>query len=84
MFNGNGSTEQQELNIVDMLGIMGTILGFLNYQENLKQTTNNDLRDEFERDIHELVLKVETMQTEIIENQKEILRLLKRSELDES
>lgn len=84
MFNMGGPTEQQELNMIDILGMMGTILGFLNYQENLKQTTNNELRDEFEQDIHELMHEVERMQTEIIKTQEEILALLKRGESDES
>lgn len=84
MFRNNGPTEQQEFNIIDMLGLMGTILGFLNYQENVKQTSNNELRDELEKDIHELMRGMEKMQEDIMNNQKEILTLLKRGESNES
>lgn len=55
---------------IDSLALLGTFLGVLNYMENLKQTSNDDLMVEMR---HQNVDFLEV----IIEQNKEIISLLK-------
>lgn len=61
---------------IDVLTIFGTILGMLNYQENLGQTTNNELREMIDEQTLELITEIKQVQEEIKANQIKILKLL--------
>lgn len=56
------------------LTLFSTFLGVLNYSENLKQTTNDDLMEE-------LKLQSKEYLEQIIEQNNEILRLLRKEVL---
>ena len=57
-------------NDIDYLALFGTFLGFLNYMENIKQTSNDELLEELKK---QDVLYLET----IIKQNNEIIELLK-------
>lgn len=57
-------------NDIDYLALFGTFLGVLNYMENIKQTSNNELLEELKK---QDVLYLET----IIKQNNEIIKLLK-------
>lgn len=60
-------------NDIDYLALFGTFLGVLNYMENIKQTSNDELLEELKKqdDVY-----LET----IIKQNNEIIRLLKERE----
>lgn len=60
-------------NDIDYLALLGTFLGVLNYTENIKQTSNDELLDALKRQDD---LYLET----IIKQNNEIIRLLKERE----
>jgi hypothetical protein len=57
-------------NDIDYLALFGTFLGVLNYMENIKQTSNDELLEELKK---QNVLFLET----IIKQNNEIIKLLK-------
>lgn len=57
-------------NDIDYLALFGTFLGVLNYMENIKQTSNDELLEELKK---QDVLYLET----IIKQNNEIIELLK-------
>ncbi|WPH56263.1 hypothetical protein [Clostridium phage XP41-N3] len=57
-------------NDIDYLALFGTFLGVLNYMENIKQTSNDELLEELKK---QDVLYLET----IIKQNNEIIKLLK-------
>ena len=57
-------------NDIDYLALLGTFLGVLNYMENIKQTSNDELLEELKK---QDVLYLET----IIKQNNEIIELLK-------
>ncbi|QYC53108.1 hypothetical protein [Clostridium phage CPQ4] len=57
-------------NDIDYLSLFGTFLGVLNYMENIKQTSNDELLEELKK---QNVLFLET----IIKQNNEIIKLLK-------
>lgn len=57
-------------NDIDYLALFGTFLGVLNYMENIKQTSNDELLEELKK---QNVLYLET----IIKQNNEIIKLLK-------
>ncbi len=64
---------QEQLNILDILNVVSMILGFKNYQMNMKQSTNDELMEE--------VKEVKnTMLEKIIAQNEEIISLLKKEE----
>lgn len=60
-------------NDIDYLALLGTFLGVLNYTENIKQTSNDELLDALKRQ-EDLYLET------IIKQNNEIIRLLKERE----
>lgn len=60
----------KEINQLDYVAIFSTFLSVLNYQENLKQTSNDDLLQELKYQTHDYLEK-------IIEQNNEIITLLK-------
>lgn len=67
--------QQDELNQIDLLSLFGTFLGVLNYAENLKQSTNDDLMAELKEDIAYLI-------KQSIEQNKIILEKLDKLEVN--
>lgn len=61
---------QNKVNQLDYIAMFSTFLGVLNYQENLKQTSNDELMEEIKNQTHEYLEK-------IIEQNNEIITLLK-------
>lgn len=60
-------------NDIDYLALLGTFLGVLNYTENIKQTSNDELLDALKRQ-EDLYLET------IIKQNNKIIRLLKERE----
>lgn len=60
-------------NDIDYLALLGTFLGVLNYTQNIKQTSNDELLDALKRQ-EDLYLET------IIKQNNEIIRLLKERE----
>lgn len=60
-------------NDIDYLALLGTFLGVLNYTENIKQTSNDELLDALKRQ-EDLYLET------IIKQNNEIIKLLKERE----
>lgn len=67
----------QEFNSEKLLTILGTLLGILNYQENLKQTSNDDLLEELKHQDDELFTTVIRQNELIIRQNREIIRMLR-------
>lgn len=75
---GFNNTEENNMGMMDLLNIFGVFLGMLNYQENLEQTSNNELRDILDRQTIDIITEIQTTQKIIMENQKTIMDLLRR------
>lgn len=75
---GFNNTEENNMGMMDLLNIFGVFLGMLNYQENLEQTSNNELRDILDRQTIDIITEIQTTQKIIMENQKTIIDLLRR------
>ena len=67
----------QEFNSEKLLTILGTLLGILNYQENLKQTSNDDLLEELKHQDDELFATVIRQNELMIRQNREIIRMLR-------
>lgn len=69
--------ENKNLEFLDLLSIISFVIAILNYQENLKQTSNNALLKELQKQ-DDLMTNEIIERLQIVEKQsKEILRLLK-------
>ena len=67
----------QEFNSELLLTLLGTLLGILNYQENLKQISNDDLLEELrhqDNDLFSIVIKQNEL---IIRQNREMIRMLR-------
>ena len=62
----------RNLSTLDMLNLFGIFLQVMNYQSDLSQASNSDIRAE-------LQIQEEKYFKEIIENQKKIIRMLEES-----
>lgn len=71
----NNNNDIQEL---DYLSLFGTFLGVMNYIQNLRQTSNDDLMEELKNEINDNIASV-LEQNEKIIKQNEII--LKQNEL---
>ena len=67
----------QEFNSELLLTLLGTLLGILNYQENLKQISNDDLLEELRRQDNDLFSTVIKQNELIIRQNREIIRMLR-------
>lgn len=67
----------QEFNSEKLLTILGTLLGILNYQENLKQTSNDDLLEELRHQDNDLFNTVIKQNELIIRQNREMIRMLR-------
>ena len=67
----------QEFNSELLLTLLGTLLGILNYQENLKQISNDDLLEELRYQDNNLFSTVIKQNELIIRQNREIIRMLR-------
>lgn len=67
----------QEFNSELLLTLLGTLLGILNYQENLKQISNDDLLEELRHQDNNLFSTVIKQNELIIRQNREIIRMLR-------
>lgn len=67
----------QEFNSELLLTLLGTLLGILNYQENLKQTSNDDLLEELRHQDNDLFSTVIKQNELIIRQNREMIRMLR-------
>ena len=70
----NNYNDQQELNQIDLLSIFSTILGVMNYIENQKQATNDDLMQELklqDREYFQLLINQNNQIIELLNSIKE-------------
>ena len=67
----------QEFNSELLLTLLGTLLGILNYQENLKQTSNDDLLEELRHQDNDLFSAVIKQNELIIRQNREMIRMLR-------
>lgn len=70
----NNYNDQQELNQIDLLTIFSTILGVMNYIENQKQVTNDDLLQELKlqnREYFQLLINQNNKIIELLNSIKE-------------
>lgn len=70
----NNYNDQQELNQIDLLSIFSTILGVMNYIENQKQATNDDLMQELklqDREYFQLLINQNNKIIELLNSIKE-------------
>lgn len=70
----NNYNDQQELNQIDLLSIFSTILGAMNYIENQKQATNDDLMQELklqDREYFQLLINQNNKIIELLNSIKE-------------
>ena len=70
----NSYNDQQELNQIDLLTIFSTILGVMNYIENQKQVTNDDLLQELKlqnREYFQLLINQNNKIIELLNSIKE-------------
>ena len=67
----------QEFNSELLLTLLGTLLGILNYQENLKQISNDDLLEELRHQDNDLFSTVIKQNELIIRQNREIIRMLR-------
>ena len=70
----NNYNDQQELNQIDLLTIFSTILGVMNYIENQKQVTNDDLMQELKlqnREYFQLLINQNNKIIELLNSIKE-------------
>lgn len=67
----------QEFNSEKLLTILGTLLGILNYQENLKQISNDDLLEELKHQDDEFFATVIRQNELMIRQNREIIRMLR-------
>lgn len=65
--------DNQQYDNLDMLGIFSAFLGVLNYIENLKQSSNDDIVDELHDQNEKFLMK-------IIEQNEKIIKLLEGKE----
>ena len=77
----NNNTTQQ-LEVLDIISLLGTLLGVLNYQENLKQTSNNEILSALKEQNNVYLEELIKLNKIAIEQNKEILNLLKGGEVD--
>ena len=77
----NNNTTQQ-LEVLDIISLLGTLLGVLNYQENLKQTSNNEILSALKEQNNVYLEELIKLNKIAIEQNKEILELLKGGEID--
>ena len=70
MFTSNPN-EQQQFGFLDILAIVGFIMQMANYQQNSKQTSNDDLMKEM-RQQDQVYFK------KIIQQNEEILKIIKK------
>lgn len=75
---GFNNTEENNMGMMDLLNIFGVFLGMLNYQENLEQTSNNELREILDKQTIDIITEIEETQKTVLENQKIIIDLLRR------
>jgi len=62
------------------LGLFSTFLGVLNYEENLKQTSNDQLKELLDNYSKEIITDIQTTQKIILENQSNIIKKLEEME----
>lgn len=70
----NSYNDQQELNQIDLLTIFSTMLGVMNYIENQKQVTNDDLLQELKlqnREYFQLLINQNNKIIELLNSIKE-------------
>lgn len=67
----------QEFNSELLLTLLGTLLGILNYQENLKQISNDDLLEELRYQDNDLFSTVIKQNELIIRQNREMIRMLR-------
>ena len=67
----------QEFNSELLLTLLGTLLGILNYQENLKQISNDDLLEELRHQDNNLFSTVIKQNELIIRQNREMIRMLR-------
>lgn len=67
----------QEFNSELLLTLLGTLLGILNYQENLKQISNDDLLEELRHQDNNLFSTVIKQNELMIRQNREIIRMLR-------
>lgn len=67
----------QEFNSELLLTLLGTLLGILNYQENLKQISNDDLLEELRHQDNDLFNTVIKQNELIIRQNREMIRMLR-------
>ena len=67
----------QEFNSELLLTLLGTLLGILNYQENLKQISNDDLLEELRHQDNNLFSTVIRQNELMIRQNREIIRMLR-------
>lgn len=67
----------QEFNSELLLTLLGTLLGILNYQENLKQISNDDLLEELRHQDNDLFSTVIKQNELIIRQNREMIRMLR-------
>ena len=77
----NNNTTQQ-LEVLDIISLLGTLLGVLNYQENLKQTSNNEILSALKEQNNVYLEELIKLNKTAIEQNKEILQLLKGVEVN--
>lgn len=75
MYNNNNSNGE-----ISLLGIFSTFLGVLNYEQNLQQVSNDELKQILDKHTLEIIDYIKKTESVIIENQNEILRLLKKED----
>lgn len=63
-----------EVNQIDALALFSTFLGCLNYSENLKQTSNDELKEVINEQTYTIVSEIRKTQMMLIENQEEMMR----------
>lgn len=71
------SNNNNELNILDIVSIASLYLSILNYEENFKQTSNNELLKELYKQDDLIIEKIINKLNKIEKQNSDILKLLK-------